>query len=416
MKKVKLESIVELADSGTWGDEASPETGNPILRSSNIHNSKLFIDDVAWRSIPQKDINRKKLQDGDIIVTASSGSPELIGKCAFFKKPDDAPDYYFSNFTFRLRANRDKVVPKFLFHWLISDKARSYLKMMNDTTSGLRNLNKSRYLQQDIPLLSPDEQCHIAAILDKADALREKRRQAINKLDTLLQAVFLNMFGDPVKNPKGWDVYDLGRVCDFISGSTLPEGEPFDNQTDGYLLLKVSDMNLLGNEIFIKHSQRWSPTPAAKSTLCPANAVVIPKRGGAIGTNKKRLLTRAAVLDPNLMGIVPKESTLKPSFLFWWLQRFDLLSITSGSSVPQLNKQDLAPLPIAVPPIPLQNDFHIATGRLFALRNKLQNAEDLASNLFTSLQQRAFNGELSNGKAAGLPRKPVTTSQPELFD
>ncbi|MGI8670386.1 MAG: restriction endonuclease subunit S, partial [Aridibacter sp.] len=194
MKTVKLKDVAISCDSGTWGDEVSENiVGNPVLRSSNITDFKLKLADFAWRQIPEKDIERKKLQNGDIIITASSGSSHLIGKCAYFTQPKDKYDYYFSNFTLRLRGDSEKINPKFLFYWLISNQARSYLQGADNTTSGLRNLNKTIYLDQPVPLPPLPEQKRIAEVLDKADALREKRRLALQKLDTLLQSVFLEM-------------------------------------------------------------------------------------------------------------------------------------------------------------------------------------------------------------------------------
>lgn len=393
MKFVKLQDVILSCESGTWGNEASVNgSANPVLRSANINNFKLTLDECAWREIPVKDLERKKLQNGDIIITSSSGSPDLIGKCAYFSQPKDNYDYYFSNFTLRLRSNEKIIFPKLLFYWLISDQARSYLKGANDTTSGLRNLNKKIYLKQPVPHPPLPEQKRIVEVLDKADALREKRRLALQKLDTLLHSVFLEMFGDPVKNPKGWKVFDLGDVCKFTSGSSLPEGDSFRGQAEGLLLVKVSDMNLIGNETFLTYSKLWKAD--FKNGICPKNSIVIPKRGGAIFTNKKRLLTRPAILDPNMMAVIPNELKIKPLYLFWWFQKFDLGSITSGSSVPQLNKQDLSPLAIAVPPIELQNEFHLATQRYFGTKHKMQISLERANNLFQSLQQRAFKGEL----------------------
>src|SRR5262245_59841428 len=118
MLGLTLSEILVMSDSGTWGDEGTDLSGNPVLRSSNIQNYKLDIDHVAWRIVPARDIDKKRLLPGDIIVTSSSGSPELIAKCALFDQPDDGRDYYFSNFTLRLRADQTRVIPKYLYYWL----------------------------------------------------------------------------------------------------------------------------------------------------------------------------------------------------------------------------------------------------------------------------------------------------------
>ncbi|MEQ9453606.1 MAG: restriction endonuclease subunit S [Phycisphaeraceae bacterium] len=257
----------------------------------------------------------------------------------------------------------------------------------------VRIVKKSIFEGIEIPLPPLPEQKRIAKILDAADALRAKRRESIAQLDKLIQATFLDMFGDPVTNPKGWEVASLGDVADFHAGSTLPAGEPYSGQNGGFLYLKVGDLNDSENRRTVLRSREWGKT-RQKGVSAPADSVVIPKRGGAIGTNKKRLLGRPAVLDPNLMAISVKDR-LHPVYLYTWFHSFDLLSITSGSTVPQLNKRDLAPLQIPVPPIRLQSQFSDIIQSTYGFRSCLEaHASELLS-LFVSLQTRAFSGMLA---------------------
>ena len=253
------------------------------------------------------------------------------------------------------------------------------------TSQDLKRLRKSA-----LPPLA--EQKRIAGILDAADALRAKRREAVAQLDTLIQSTFLDMFGDPVTNPMGWGVRELGEVAGFHAGSTLPAGEDFVGQDGGFLYLKVGDLNHILNKEAVVRSNIWGKE-AKKGITAPKDAVVIPKRGGAIGTNKKRLLSRKSVLDPNLMAISGSES-LHHVYLHRWFHTFDLMSITSGSTVPQLNKRDLARLRIPLPPVDLQH--HFAAIVQSVERHKTSQRTHLAEldTLFASLQFRAFRGDL----------------------
>jgi type I restriction enzyme S subunit len=245
-----------------------------------------------------------------------------------------------------------------------------------------------------IPVPPLAEQRRIAEILDRAEVLRVSRRAASSQLDIVTRGIFLDLFGDPATNPKRWSSRPLGDVAEFFGGSTLPDGVKFSGQEDGYFLLKVSDMNLAGNETYLKVCQEWSDTPGARACTCPPGSVIIPKRGGAIGTNKKRLSTRNSVLDPNLMAIWPKPSHLELRFLYQWFLHLDLGTITSGSSVPQLNKQDLAPLKILLPPIDLQRDFARRASVVEKLKAMHRAFLAELDALFAVLQHRAFRGEL----------------------
>lgn len=138
----------------------------------------------------------------------------------------------------------------------------------------------------------------------------------------------------------------------------------------------------------------WSARPGSRAATVPERCLVIPKRGASIGTNKKRLTARPSVLDPNLMGIVPHVGRLDPYWLYQWFLGFDLLSITSGSSVPQLNKRDLEPLLISIPPLELQSLFASHALMVADLVHRLTLQIAYLDELFASLQQKAFRGEL----------------------
>ena len=255
-------------------------------------------------------------------------------------------------------------------------------------------ITRTPLLKLKIPLPPLEEQKRIAAILDQADAIVKKRQAALDTLNTLGQSIFYDMFGDPKKDTKGFGFSNLGSVCQFYSGNTLPVSEEFRGQSGGYFSLKVSDFNSTGNETKIMKAKLWSISGGSKAGTCPSNSIVFPKRGGAIGTNKKRTLSRPSALDPNLMGVAPLNNAILSSYIFAWFQTFDLLEIASGSSVPQLNKKDLKDLKIVTPPMKLQHDFLEIITKLDANIASQNKSIENAQALFTTLQQRAFRGEL----------------------
>ena len=285
----------------------------------------------------------------------------------------------------------DLVHPEFLFYWLRFH--RGYLESLGNGAT-FKEVSKGVISRVEINLPPVGEQRRIAAILDQAETLRTQRRTALALLDSLTQSLFLDMFGDLATNPKRFQAKSLCEVATFYGGNSLPSGLDFTDQVGGYFLMKVSDMNLPGNEREILQCQSWSDVAGSKASTCPVGSIVVPKRGGAIGTNKKRITTRPTVLDPNLMAICPDPDQLNQEFLFQWFLGFDLASIASGSSVPQLNKQDLAPLTMLVPPLPLQQTFATRIASIEALKATHRRALAALDALFASLQQRAFAGAL----------------------
>jgi type I restriction enzyme S subunit len=249
-------------------------------------------------------------------------------------------------------------------------------------------------LEIDMPMPPLAEQERMVMLLDEASELRTLRAEADAHAAKLIPALFHEMFGKPTTDSAKWPVSTLGEVCSFIGGSSLPSGEPFSGQPDGLLLLKVGDMNEPGNDTSITSSREW--IAARKSTYSQAGkgTIIIPKRGGSIATNKKRMLTRDALLDPNLMGIAPRTEMLSESYLFEWFRLFDLTRIASGSSVPQLNKQDLAPLRIAIPPLDVQGEFSELASEIREMEFAQAASREQLNALYHSTLHRVFKREL----------------------
>jgi len=288
----------------------------------------------------------------------------------------------------------DRFNSGFLKHFLTSD--RFHAQFLNTVAGVGGSLVRARpaFVEKiDVPLPTMEEQKRIAAILDKADNLRRKRQQAIQLADEFLRAVFLDMFGDPVRNQKQYETSNLGSVADFVAGSTLPPTKEYCGQDEGIAAFKVGDMNCAGNEHFLTIPREWAETFKNSNALVPSGTIVFPKRGGAIGTNKKRITKGQAILDPNLMGVIPgMELTL--DYLFSWFQLLDLSTITSGSSVPQLNKRDLDPLKVIIPPRPEMDKYSAICKQFRSWKSCLTRSDKELGILFNSLNQRAFSGSL----------------------
>ena len=96
------------------------------------------------------------------------------------------------------------------------------------------------------------------------------------RLNQIAQAIFHEMFGDPKTNPKGLAIVSLGEIADFYSGNSLPKGEAYSGQKDGYLLLKVSDLNHIENQEVVSCAANWSSKPGTRAGTCPASAPSAP--------------------------------------------------------------------------------------------------------------------------------------------
>jgi type I restriction enzyme S subunit len=231
-----------------------------------------------------------------------------------------------------------------------------------------RGYNRHFTLLKEKSLRRPEkeEQRKIAAVLGLVQQAIQQQERLIALTTELKKALLHKLFteglrGEPQKQteigpvPESWEPTPLGTCCDIVSGSLsytdfLKMASVDDGDTTECMGVKVSDMNLPGNEnnFVTANAVRHILVATAHRKLISPNTVVFPKRGAAIATNKKRLTTIWTVLDPNLIGVHAKDS-LDADFLFHWFQTFDLRRITDPGPTPQLNKKDLIPVLMPLP-------------------------------------------------------------------
>ena len=402
-----LGSLLRLADSGTWGEAAPEGSGDLVLRSSNIAENSLDLTNVARRRVPMKHRQSKRLRDGDIVVVTSSGSPDHIGKCCLFSEDADATPYYFSNFTLRLRPDPSKVHPRWLFYWLTSRRGRALLEGMNPTTSGLRNLNKRLYLEQSIPLRSLAEQSQLTELLEKADAIHRKRRESLRLLDRLQRSTFMEMFGDPGKNEKGWGI---GRMGDVISETQYGTSARANSQGNGLPVLRMNNITRSG--AIDLREVKWCEISARdfdKYTL---------RRGDMLfnRTNSPELVGKTAVWDLDeayafagyLIRVRFDDTRALPEYVSGYLNSSYGKQILFEKAKPSINMSNISPtelrrLPIMLPPLDAQARYRELLSKVKVAARQIASAIPVCESLYDSLAHRAFEGNLSetasgNGK------------------
>ncbi|MCL5438715.1 MAG: restriction endonuclease subunit S [Patescibacteria group bacterium] len=217
MNSASINNLITGKITGEWGKEPTSD-GVKVIRTTNFRNDGMLdLTNVVVRDIPKVVIQKKRLLSGDIIIEKSGGSPaQPVGRVVYFDVPINSEVYLCNNFTSILRPS-EKINSKYLFlalYYLHSTKRT--LKYQNKTT-GIINLQLDRYIKTEkVNTPSLDEQAKIVNLIDQADNLRQKRKQAIGLLDEYLKSVFLEMFGDPVGNPKNLDVIKFGEIIDDI--------------------------------------------------------------------------------------------------------------------------------------------------------------------------------------------------------
>ena len=267
-----------------------------------------------------------------------------------------------------------------------------YALMFYDT-SGLVNgatrqkLTQAAMRQMTIPAASIKDQQEIVSKIAKVEQIKSKREKQLHQLDELIKARFVEMFGDQESNPFSWQQLTIGETCTLKSGTSLPAD--IENEGGPIPYVKVGDMNYPGNERYITTSSRYVSVQTAGKGIFPVGSILFPKRGGAIGTNKKRMTALPICADLNIMGVTSNGSFV-PEYLMAFFDMIDLGALDNGSSVPQINNKDIAPLRICVPPMDLQIEFAAFVSQIDKSKVVVQKALDEAQLLFDSLMQLYF--------------------------
>jgi len=247
-----------------------------------------------------------------------------------------------------------------------------------------------------LPLPPLPEQRRIAAILDKADALREKRREAIAKLDQLLQSVFLDMFGDPVTNPKGWESVPLTEVGKFKSGST-PNKSKLEFWDGNFPWVSPKDMK---TDYLTKSIDHVTEVAFEQTMLkkIAAGHLLIVIRGMILARDFPTAINDVEVaINQDMKAIEPDDR-----FNIFYLKaaldaaRRQVLSVvsTAGHGTKRFDRKDLETILVPRPPIGTQEKFAYIVQEIRAMRQRDLRAQQRADALFLSVQQSAFAGQL----------------------
>ena len=363
----------------------------PVLRAGNITDDGLTFDDLVY--VPSERISKKQMiRRHDVIIAASSGSLSVVGKAA--AAPADF-EGGFGAFCKVLRPSA-KVDPKFFAQFF---KTPDYRRRISALAAGanINNLRSEHLDEMQIPLPSLAEQRRIAEVLDRADALRAKRRAALAQLDSLTQSIFLDMFGDPTSNPKGFPRVQLASL--IRKNDTINYGvvQPGDDTDEGVPLIRVGDLQ--GDEIDHVGLKRIALSIEAtyKRSRLHGDEILV----SCVGSIGLVLLADASLKGFNIaraVARIPLADKVDRIFVAAYLktnfvQRYFTNELRTVSQ-PTLNIKQLSETLVLLPPIEQQYEFARRITAIEKLKTTQRTALAELDALFASLQHRAFRGEL----------------------
>lgn len=367
------------------------------MRTKNVQG-QVDLSDV-W-SVDSRFVKRSDqyLEEGDVLIS-SANSWNLVGKCCWIPRLGKASS--FGGFVTALRGDVSQVNRRYLYRWFSSAHIQETARSFSRQTTNIANLDLKRCADLSVPLPPLAEQKRIAAVLDQVDALRAKRREAIALLDDLAQSTFLDMFGDPLTNPKGWPVLPFGEVCETRLGKMLDAKRETGRNSRPYLRnanvqwMRIDTTDLLEMDFGGKDKITYG--------LAPGDLMIC--EGGEPG---RAAIWRGEVEDCYFQKALhrarPNVELARAEYLVWMLRilslRGGLSDHVSTATISHLTGAKLKVLPIFLPPLGLQQEF---ASRLDAVEEMGERHElHLATldELFESVQQRAFAGQLWDHEAA----------------
>jgi type I restriction enzyme S subunit len=362
------------------------------------HNPKFLPDFYAEK------YSNYLLKDGDVIIAMTDMATEakILGVPTIVKT--EGKQLLLNQRVGKLIIKKPDLI---FFPYLkyVLNRKETRLYFLKFSGGGLQiNLGKNDLLSVKIPLPPIASQRRIADILDKADEIIRKRKEAIALTEQLQKSIFLDMFGDPVTNPKGWDVVTLEQVAEKEKGAI--KCGPFGSQ------LLISEFQDIGIPVYgIDNVQKnefiWAKPKfitrekyqQLRAFSIKSNDVLISRTGTVGRTCIAPPNIPESIIGANLLKVSLDQNKMSSKYLSYALSYSEFLiqeikNISPGATVPVFNTSNLKSLKLANPPIDLQIKFNLIINKIQEKIGKQGKYLQESENLFNSLLQKAFKGEL----------------------
>lgn len=390
MRKVDIGSVVEVATS--WNPHSVTDRPITYLDLSSVDNkTKLIVEPTVVASSEAPSRARQLVSAGDVLV--STVRPNLNAVAWVPLEFDGATA---STGFCVLRPREGQIDSRYLFHWVRTPEFVSTMERLA-TGASYPAISDKIIQSSAIPLPPIEEQRKIASILDAADSLRAKRREALAKHDTLIQSIFNNMFGDPASNESGWPIEALSEVVDSRTTVTYGIVQAGDEYPGGTPYIRTGD--IVNGDIRVDGLRRTDPSIAdrfPRSRVEPGE-IVMSIRATVGTTAVVPAVLDGANLTQGTARISPGPQTLGTYLIEYlrtpatqqWIQRQ-----VKGATFREITLARLRELPVLIPPLDLQREFSSAIASVERSKVAFDRSATQLQALFDSLQHRAFRGEL----------------------
>ncbi|MFW7523378.1 restriction endonuclease subunit S [Vibrio ostreicida] len=383
---VRIKDVAEVINGRAYKKhEMLAEGKYPLMRVGN------FFSNRSWYFSDLELPDKQYCDTGDLLYAWSA---------SFGPRIWDGGKVIYHYHIWKLVLDESLVDKNYLFYVLQNDVDK--IKQQQGTGSTMIHVTKVSMENREIPLPPLETQKQIAEVLEKADQLRKDCQQMEQELNSLAQSVFIELFGDPVTNPKGWDVKPLSCLLSqpLQNGAYYPKEDYSD---DGVEMVHMGD-------VFYDFIPRggMKRVNASKKDIekykLTSNDLLISRRSLMLeGAAKPSLIEESSedlIFESSMIRLTPNNKILNVMYLFYYLsnpivkQHFIYQYIT-GATIKGINQSNLEKVEVLVPDYKMQEDFLIIEQKIRNQKNDLLNLVKEYEDNYNALMQKAFKGELN---------------------
>lgn len=382
MANIKIGEVAKIFNGYAFKSNEYSNEGYQVIRITNVQNGYISNSDPKFISLKDHILDKFILNDGDILISLT-GNVGRVGKITKINLPA-----VLNQRVGKIIVKSDKILPDYLFRILSSKKIED---KVIEKSKGIaqKNIGSLDIENIEIPLPSIQEQRSIIKKLEQADLLVQKRKKAILLLDTFLDSVYAEMFGDPIRNEKDWGLESLSEVAKLERGRFSPRPRNDPTYFDGnYPFIQTGDISNSSHRLK-KFKQTLNDKGIKVSKHFNKGNIVIAIVGATIGVTA--ILEIDVYATDSVICIQPKD-TINNIFLEYTLRywREPLLKNAPEVARPNINLEILKRLKIICPSMVLQTKFAQIIEKTEVLKQKMLIQSKEMDTQYQALMQKSF--------------------------
>ena len=388
IKEVEISEVFDIIRNGYSIKQSSTSKGVPITRIETISNRVIDESKLGYANLNDDNLGKAEsylLEPGDILMTHINSISHL-GKCAIYQ---GTPKKLIHGMNLLcLRAKKDVAYPNYLLYYFNSIYFKSKLNKYINPAVNQASVSTGNLKKLSIPLPPLETQRKIAEILDASDTLRQKTKTLIEIYDQLTQSLFLELFGNPMINNMSWISKELKHLGKVVTGST-PSSTKKDMFGGSIPFVTPGDLETLDP---VKRT--LTELGSINSRTVKKGSLLVCCIGATIGKTDIAKEMSAFNQQINAVEWFNEVNSLYALIAFKYLRQ-KVISRGISTTLPILKKSEFEKIKLPLPPLPLQNQFAERVQAIEVQKAKALASQEKSEELFQSLLQKAFRGEIN---------------------